>query len=80
MTWPLSAPDPPGCSTAITLAQRGLQVALIDRAVFPRDKVCGDFLNPINWPVLQELNVAEDLFSVPTYQSFEVSHHRGGRS
>ncbi|HYJ16162.1 MAG TPA: NAD(P)/FAD-dependent oxidoreductase [Candidatus Limnocylindria bacterium] len=56
---------PAGCSAAITLAQRGLQVALIDRAVFPRDKVCGDFLNPINWPVLQELNVAEDLFSVP---------------
>ena len=56
---------PAGCSTAITLAQRGLQVALIDRAVFPRDKVCGDFLNPINWPVLQELNVAEDLLSLP---------------
>ncbi len=56
---------PAGCSAAITLAQRGLQVALIDRAVFPRDKVCGDFLNPINWPVLQELNVAADLLSVP---------------
>jgi len=56
---------PAGCSTAIMLAQHGLQVALIDRAVFPRDKVCGDFLNPINWPVLQELNVAEDLLSVP---------------
>ncbi len=56
---------PAGCSTAITLAQRGFQVALIDRAVFPRDKLCGDFLNPINWPVLQKLHVAEDLLSLP---------------
>ena len=63
---------PAGCSAAITLAQRGFQVALIDRAVFPRDKVCGDFLNPINWPVLQELNVAEDLspYRIPEFRSF----------
>ncbi|HSQ14410.1 MAG TPA: FAD-dependent oxidoreductase [Candidatus Deferrimicrobium sp.] len=33
---------PAGCATAISLAQRGFQVALIDRAVFPRDKLSGD--------------------------------------
>ena len=37
---------PAGSATAITLAQRGYQVALLDRAVFPRDKMCGDSLNP----------------------------------
>lgn len=52
---------PAGCSAAITLAQRGYTVALIDRALFPRDKLCGDFVNPINWPVLQSLNVGADL-------------------
>ena len=30
---------PAGCLRAISLAQRGFQVALIDRAVFPRDKL-----------------------------------------
>ena len=56
---------PAGSATAITLAQRGYQVALIDRALFPRDKLCGDFLNPINWPVLQALDAGQDLLSRP---------------
>ncbi len=56
---------PAGSATAISLAERGYRVALIDRAVFPRDKLCGDFLNPINWPVLEELHVSQDLLSLP---------------
>jgi geranylgeranyl reductase family protein len=56
---------PAGSATAITLAQSGFDVVLIDRALFPRDKLCGDFINPINWPVLQELNVAYELLSLP---------------
>lgn len=56
---------PAGSSTAITLAQRGYQVALLDRALFPRDKLCGDFLNPINRPVLDDLQVGHDLLSLP---------------
>jgi menaquinone-9 beta-reductase len=59
---------PAGCSTAITLAQRGYNVALIDRAVFPREKLCGDFLNPINWPVLDELAVSQDVLARPHNQ------------
>ena len=56
---------PAGSSTAITLAQKGYRVALIDRAVFPRDKLCGDFLNPINWPVLDQLDVSDDILARP---------------
>jgi geranylgeranyl reductase family protein len=56
---------PAGCSTAITLAQRGYHVTLIDRAVFPREKLCGDFLNPINWPVLDQLAVSQDILARP---------------
>jgi geranylgeranyl reductase family protein len=56
---------PAGSSTAITLAQRGYRVAMLDRALFPRDKLCGDFLNPINWPVLHELDVGPELLSLP---------------
>jgi geranylgeranyl reductase family protein len=52
---------PAGCSSAITLAQLGYEVVLIDRAIFPREKLCGDFVNPINWPVLQQLDVSEDV-------------------
>src|SRR4029078_12993245 len=35
---------PAGCAAAITLAHSGSSVIVIDKAVFPRDKFCGDGL------------------------------------
>ncbi|MFP5283690.1 MAG: geranylgeranyl reductase family protein [Actinomycetes bacterium] len=37
---------PAGSATATHLARRGLDVALLDKAQFPREKVCGDGLTP----------------------------------
>jgi geranylgeranyl reductase family protein len=37
---------PAGSSTATFLARRGVSTLLVDRADFPRDKVCGDGLTP----------------------------------
>ncbi|HQA30982.1 MAG TPA: geranylgeranyl reductase family protein [Propioniciclava tarda] len=37
---------PAGSTTARYLATRGLNVSLLDKAEFPRDKVCGDGLTP----------------------------------
>jgi menaquinone-9 beta-reductase len=37
---------PAGSSMATLLARGGASVALLDKAVFPRDKVCGDGLTP----------------------------------
>jgi flavin-dependent dehydrogenase len=37
---------PAGCVAAIVLARAGLRVRLIERATFPREKLCGDTLNP----------------------------------
>ena len=37
---------PAGSATATHLARRGLDVALVDKAQFPREKVCGDGLTP----------------------------------
>ena len=50
---------PAGSATAITLAGLGHKVLMLDRARFPRHKLCGDFLNPSNWPVLEALGVAD---------------------
>jgi flavin-dependent dehydrogenase len=33
---------PAGSAAALTLARAGARVRLIDRAVFPRNKLCGD--------------------------------------
>jgi geranylgeranyl reductase family protein len=46
---------PAGSACAISLAERGRRVLLLDKATFPRDKVCGDFLSPRSLAVLAEL-------------------------
>ena len=37
---------PAGAATAAHLARRGLEVILLEKATFPRDKICGDGLTP----------------------------------
>src|SRR5690348_11106994 len=48
---------PAGAATAILLAERGHDVVLLDRARFPRDKVCGEYLSPEGSRVLDRLGV-----------------------
>lgn len=38
----ITGAGPAGCAAALSLKEPGLQVALIDKSVYPRDKVCGD--------------------------------------
>ncbi len=48
---------PAGSATAIHLARRGWRVALVDRATFPRDKPCAEYLSPAAGPLLADLGV-----------------------
>lgn len=50
---------PAGSTAATLLAEAGWSVALIERAQFPRRKVCGEFLSATNLPLLQRLGVLE---------------------
>jgi geranylgeranyl reductase family protein len=70
---------PAGSAAAITLARSGYSVAILDKEKFPREKLCGDFINPANWPTLQQLGVAEEiLFSTgERVDRFRVSSHLG---
>ena len=36
---------PGGCATALQLAKHGVDTLVLDKAIFPRDKVCGDALS-----------------------------------
>jgi menaquinone-9 beta-reductase len=54
---------PAGSSSAIALGRLGYKVALIDKSRFPREKLCGDFVNPINRPIFQSLGVEEQLLA-----------------
>jgi geranylgeranyl reductase family protein len=49
---------PAGVAAAVTAHQRGLRVACLDRATFPRDKTCGDGLTASALRLLEDLGVA----------------------
>jgi geranylgeranyl reductase family protein len=49
---------PAGSIAALVLARAGARVRLIDRARFPRDKLCGDTLNPGSLSILDRLDIS----------------------
>ena len=49
---------PAGSVAALVLARAGVRVRLVDRARFPRDKLCGDTLNPGTLSILDRLGIA----------------------
>ncbi len=49
---------PAGAVSALLTARAGARVLLLERAVFPRDKVCGDCLNPECWDVFDRLGLS----------------------
>ena len=48
---------PAGSAAAIRLSQLGIECALIDRAAFPRDKICGDGISSKILPLLAKLAI-----------------------
>jgi geranylgeranyl reductase family protein len=56
---------PAGSSCAAFCALAGLRALVIEREKFPREKVCGDCLNPSCWAVLEHLGVAQRVRDLP---------------
>jgi geranylgeranyl reductase family protein len=56
---------PAGSTCAAFCAAAGLRTLVLEREKFPREKVCGDCLNPACWPVLQRLKLEEDIRNGP---------------
>lgn len=52
---------PAGASTAHSLARAGVDVLVLDRAKFPRDKVCAEYLSPQASRILSDMNVLEEI-------------------
>jgi len=48
---------PAGATAALLLARAGWSVVLIERKVFPRRKVCGEYLSATNLPLLDRLGI-----------------------
>ncbi len=56
---------PAGSVCAAFCAAAGLRTVLIEREKFPREKVCGDCLNPECWPTLQQLGIDQRVRESP---------------
>ena len=56
---------PAGASCASFCALAGLRTVVLERAIFPREKVCGDCLNPKCWPILERLGIADRMRAAP---------------
>jgi menaquinone-9 beta-reductase len=56
---------PAGAATAILTARAGLSTLVFERSQFPREKVCGDCVNPAAWTVLDRLGVSAAIDLLP---------------
>jgi 2-polyprenyl-6-methoxyphenol hydroxylase-like FAD-dependent oxidoreductase len=54
---------PAGSSAAILLAQAGWSVALLEKQVFPRRKVCGECLAASNLPLLEAMGIGSEFIA-----------------
>jgi len=64
---------PAGASTAYALAREGVDVLVLDRATFPRDKVCAEYLSPQASRILSDMGVLEEI------EASNPAHLRGMR-
>jgi 2-polyprenyl-6-methoxyphenol hydroxylase-like FAD-dependent oxidoreductase len=55
---------PAGATSACLLAQAGWRVAVIEKAIFPRPKVCGEYISATTWPLLRELGIGAPLLEM----------------
>ena len=70
---------PAGAVAATVLARGGARVLLLDRAVFPRDKLCGDTINPGTLAILRRLGMAAFESSAVAVDGMTVTGERGVR-
>ncbi len=79
----ITGAGPAGCACALALKDSGLRVALLDKASFPRDKVCGDAIPGRAIKVLKQIDARyEDAFEHFTQKcdTKSTSLHYKGRS
>ena len=57
----IAGAGPAGSATAAFLARAGYSVLALDRAVFPRDKACSEYMSPETVRILSRLGVVETL-------------------
>jgi flavin-dependent dehydrogenase len=70
---------PAGSATATLLARAGVSVLVVDRAAFPRDKACSEYMSPEAVRILARLGVVEILEEAGAFplEGMKVTGPRG---
>jgi flavin-dependent dehydrogenase len=71
---------PAGSLAALALARGGHRVALLDRAAFPRAKVCGNCINPSAWKIWDKLGLTASYEALPHRELTGFVVHCEGRT
>ncbi|PWT92435.1 MAG: hypothetical protein C5B55_06460 [Blastocatellia bacterium] len=72
---------PAGTSAAIHLAQQNVRVLLVEQKVFPRHKLCGEFISPECTQHFERLGVAGEMNAAsPALLNQTIFYSRHGRS
>ena len=71
---------PAGALAALLLARGGRRVTLIDKARFPRPKVCGDCFNPRIWELMERNSLAPGFGALPYREIDQIEFQSEGRA
>ncbi len=71
---------PAGAATAILLSRAGWSVLVAESKVFPRRKVCGEYLSGTNWPLFKSLGVEQAFRDLAGPPVTETAVFAGGSS
>ena len=66
---------PAGATCGAFCAIGGLRTLILEKCQFPREKVCGDCLNPAAWPTLDRLEIGDAILSSPHTKLRHVEFH-----
>jgi flavin-dependent dehydrogenase len=68
---------PAGSTAAVLLSKAGWSVALVEKASFPRHKVCGEFVSATSFPLLFELGIGERFLALAGPEITHVGLYSG---
>ncbi len=68
---------PAGATAALMLARAGWSVAVVEKALFPRRKVCGEFISATSLPLLRELGLTGAYLAQAGPQVRQVGFYAG---
>lgn len=66
-----------GLSLSIQLAQRGYQVALLEKQIYPFHKVCGEYISMESWAFLERIGVPLSNWGLPIMKKINITDLKG---